>query len=70
MKMLIAWHEECLKNMVAQLVERRKELNNFQLRVGRLHDECSFLAKQILEAKRRGKSGFDQDRFLKRKESQ
>ena len=68
MKKPIAWHEECLKNATESLARdeaefkrmvecRTEELQRSRLRV-------HLLSAQISEAKRRGKDGFDNDKFL------
>lgn len=64
MKMDIEWHEDGLRHsLVYEDVERAK-LKRMQEALGRLEERNAFYAKQIEEAKRRGLTRFDPDRFM------
>ena len=70
MKMPIAWHEECLKNMEISLGYKKKLLAQEQNDIERMEKRIMFRKAQIEEAKRKNKDGFDEDKFLKvRKEN-
>ena len=67
MKHPIEWHEQRLINRNAHLDRQRDELDRLQSNIERLEDENNHLAMQIGIARQRGKDGFDEDRFLKKK---
>lgn len=66
MKMSISWHEECLKNIKSSLGRKKQELASLQAEVDRYEQNVFIYSWQIKEAKRKGKDGFDQDKFGKK----
>ena len=67
MKMPLAWHRECLKNMRASLeaIKAREQYERNQRE--RLEADIEWLDRQIRTAVAEKRDGFDRDRFLKRK---
>lgn len=63
-KQPIAWHEICLTNMKVYHGRLQQEVRNAKTAADRLSREIFHRERQIAEAKRRGKDGFDADRFL------
>ena len=63
--MLIAWHENNLKNWEHNTMRQREAIRCMTVDVERSEANVDFLRAQIDEAKRRGKTHFDSDRFLK-----
>jgi hypothetical protein len=65
MKMNIKWHEDCLSNQwntyrqKSELVKRENE------RMVVMKRETEFYATQIEQAKKQGKTGFDESKFLR-----
>lgn len=67
MRRSINWHEECLKNQKISLKKKGEQLKQLQDNYARcLLDSLSY-EQQILEAKMRGKDGFDKEKFNKKK---
>jgi len=62
--MTIEWHENNIKNLHRYASEVREKAERDIQESERLWDSALFYAKQIDEAKRRGKASFDADRFL------
>jgi hypothetical protein len=67
MKMLMAWHEGCLRNRKISYQRQVEELERLKARVEQSRIDCVRYEEQIIEAKKRGLDGFDQDRFMKNK---
>ena len=67
MKMSIDWHEDCLKNMKITLNTEKVSLERLLKDIDRLENRINFYSCQIEEAKRKKKTGFDEDRFMKPK---
>ncbi len=66
MKHTIEWHEECLKNFNASLEGKRKELARLTDEVFRMEQESDFRQVQIGQARRQGKTDFDNEKFYQR----
>jgi len=64
MKMPLKWHEECLQGRFDTYVRLRQKADLAVDDADRGQAECAFYARQIGEAKARGKDGFDAERFL------
>lgn len=64
MKMPIAWHEENIKNKRAYFYRRQEELKRLQAEVDRLIKEIAFDENRVIEARSRGLTAFDPDRFM------
>jgi len=64
MKQSIAWHEECLANMRSYYHRLNVEATAKRAEADRVCMLGDILMRQIAEAKRRGKDGFDADRFM------
>jgi division protein CdvB (Snf7/Vps24/ESCRT-III family) len=62
--MPIAWHESCLINRKASLMREVERLERIMAEVDRDKHIIEFYSQQIEEAKRRGKDGFDSDKFM------
>lgn len=67
MKLSIKQHEENAKNNRVFLEGRRDELRRMEEVVAMQETDFAFYLKQINEAKRQGKDGFDSERFLQRR---
>jgi hypothetical protein len=67
MKLSIQWHEQCLENMRLSLDRTRGELTRVQDRVAYEEQRVAFAERQLDEAKRRGLTEFDPERFLKQR---
>ena len=67
MKLSIEWHEQCLENMRLNLDRTRGELTRVQDRVAREEQRVAFVERQLAEAKRRGLTEFDPERFLQKR---
>jgi len=65
MKFPIEWHENCLKNMKANLDNEQKILKDQQERVNRRIGDILFLENQLECAKADGKDGFDAYKYKK-----
>lgn len=63
-KMPIAWHQKNLETTKAFLKRLEEELYRRQREIGDIKGNIYFLEKQINEAIRQKKDGFDQDKFL------
>ncbi len=68
MKYPIKWHEQCLFNSANNLAVEKQRLQEQIDRVDAWYQRNEFYARQINEAKARGKDGFDADKFLKSKQ--
>lgn len=64
MKKPIEWHEECLVIRHHALHRLERKTIDARRREERYRQECEFYAKQIIEAKKQGKDGFDRKRFM------
>lgn len=62
--MPIEWHEECAGNQRVSLQRLHDEMQRSIQRYEDSLKSFEFYAKQISEAKRRGKQSFDSERFL------
>lgn len=69
MKMSIAWHENCLKNMKASLEHYISKLAFAQKEVDRSKKDIYILEDQIRIAKQKGKDGFDSEKFLQKRKT-
>jgi len=67
MKFSIARHEEMLKNNRVFLEKKRATLNRMIEEFAFSEARFKFYKEQIEEAKRRGKDGFDSDKFMKKR---
>ena len=67
MKMPIQWHEDCLKNYRGTVERARKQVDKALLDFNTLLTQCNKYEIQIITAKSRKLTGFDPDRFLKKK---
>ena len=63
MKHDIEWHEECLKNQLADLNTKRGDLAYLQNRVDEGARMYNLYLSQIRLAKEEGKAGFDRDKY-------
>lgn len=66
-KQTIKWHEECLKNWEASNKRNAEHLARVLEEFKRDSAKLQFYRDQIAEAKKRGKDGFNRDRFMVRK---
>lgn len=64
MKMSIEWHKEVLGNMENSLSRLLKEQQTLNTAVQSLQDKLELKKLQIETAIKRGKDGFDEERFL------
>ena len=64
MKQSIEWHEDVLKNQKQSLKSDAKRIKDLQDNYARLLSRVLFCEVQIEEAKKRGKDGFDAERFM------
>ena len=64
--MPIEWHEEGLSNMKKTLENYSRQLDELSQRVESLQSNIDFLESQISEAKKRKKSSFDADKFMRK----
>lgn len=64
MKMPITWHEECLKNNKNHLLRKEAEAERVMESLKRHRMRVEHLEFQIQQARRKGKTGFDSERFL------
>lgn len=62
--MPIVWHENGLKSMQHRLAEHEAALIRAEAEIFRRKSMILKLEFQIAEAKRQGKDGFDESRFL------
>lgn len=65
MKMPIKWHEDCLRWRGETLERQRVIAERAVEEMERTKREMEFYAGQIEGAKKRGKDGFDAERFMK-----
>lgn len=65
MKRPVEWHEECLANFLDGLESARLRAEQAAAHVARMEKAADFSRRQIAEAKRQGKDGFDSDRFMR-----
>jgi uncharacterized protein (DUF3084 family) len=66
MKMPITWHENNLKNRRSSLQRKTEELQRLQASIDASEKELVELEAQIVYAKRLGKDGFDEEKFMKK----
>jgi phage shock protein A len=64
MKFSIAWHEDSLENQLQFLARSERDLKRLQESVEKLRANTKRLERQIAEAKRRKRDGFDSERFM------
>ena len=64
MKMPIEFHEDNLKNRKRNIERMEEDLAVFKLRIACSKKDIDFLSLQVEEAKKQGKDGFDDERFL------
>lgn len=67
MKHPLAWHRNCLQNMLQTLEGRRTELSHVREAVERLNTETVIYAHQIERAEREGRDSFDREKFNHKK---
>lgn len=67
MKMEIWWHEDCLKNRQMNAERQMKYVAEEMERVKQFIRDNVFYASQIEEAKRKKKTGFDREKFGRKK---
>ena len=67
MKKPIEWHQNCLKNSVNYYNKQFERIRKNLHKVAELQRENDFYKLQIETAIKKGKDGFDQDRFLVKK---
>lgn len=65
----IKWHEDGLAATRQILANKSLQLEIVVNEITRLRKQIRFYEEQILEAKKRGKESFDQERFLVRRKS-
>ena len=64
MKQAIEWHEDILKNQKQSLKADANRIEDLQDKYVKLLTRVLFHELQIEEAKKRGKDGFDAERFM------
>ena len=64
MKQAIEWHEDVLKNQKQSLESTAKKIKDLQEQYTKQLTRTIFHELQIEEAKKRGKDGFDEERFM------
>jgi hypothetical protein len=60
----ISWHHHCVLNHAHSLAEMEARVAYLQKKVQHSKDELDFYRRQIDEAKKRGLTEFDRDRFM------
>lgn len=65
LKQTIRWHKDGLAASRQWLAVREAELEDLAKSVTLYRQSLEFLAKQIQEAERLGKDGFDAERFMR-----
>lgn len=68
--MPIEWHEKCLENNKKSLLEDEAILQIMMGKINRLRCRIEKYQRQIEEAKRKGISGFDNEKFMRNKEGE
>lgn len=63
-KQPLQWHEECLKKAKRFAAEAEQKALQARDLADRMTKDIEIREQQIAEAKKRGLSGFDQERFL------
>jgi len=63
MKMDIEWHEQCLRNRLRTVSDKKNRLRKLEAEVERDDQRNGLYAAQIALAKKEGKDGFDEDRY-------
>ena len=66
MKFPIEWHEKCLKNKEDYVNRLRELVHREILDYVSARRRLNFYRRQVEEAKRQGKEGFDSERFLQK----
>jgi hypothetical protein len=69
MKMNIAWHKECLRNLGIYILNKQKEVQDIQAVIKRSEDEYNFRLAQIEEATKQHKFEYDADKFMVKRKS-
>jgi hypothetical protein len=67
MKMPIAWHEDCLRNMKRSLEMKDLAISKLTEERDRLRGDIMILSHQIQAAEYEGRDGFDRERFLQKR---
>ena len=67
MKQTIEWHSECLRNMVKHAMRLRDMMDRATDDYVRFRESCLFRERQIAEAVKQGRDGFDDERFMVKK---
>lgn len=63
----IEWHEQCLRNMRSNYERELHALDERHKEVTQFWDRIKHYGSQIDEAKARGMTQFDRDRFMKQR---
>lgn len=66
-KQSIKWHEDCLKNSQASWAADQKRTSAEVERLEKWRIENQLYEDQIQEAKRKGRDGFDREKFGKKR---
>jgi hypothetical protein len=69
MKNSLRWHRECLKNRQGSLEWTIKEIAKLRVTAERLEKENAFHEKQIAQAEKEGRDGFDSERYMRKREA-
>jgi len=64
MKQPIAWHKDCLKNVLVYLEQKRLVADRAVEEFQSLQIKADNLTKQIAAAEKEGKPAFDADKYL------
>lgn len=67
MKFAIEWHQRCLVNGKKSLEQDKERLKSLKEDIKISEKRISFYEEQINEAIKKGKDGFDSDKFMKKK---
>jgi hypothetical protein len=67
MKMPIKWHEEGLANQARYLAERERYVANIVKALQKQRADFEFCMLQLETAKNAGKDGYDNERYMVRK---
>ena len=66
--MPLEWHNEMWIRRMESLKRKREELNKLSIEVNRAEQSVRFYFSQIISAQNTGKDGFDEERYLIKKE--
>lgn len=69
MKKSIFWHKHCLKSQKQYLAELKRQVEVAQKNYENCLNSTLFYEKQIEEAEKEGKDGFDPDKYLKKRQT-